>query len=366
MMSRTRGVFAALSLVILAGCGGGAHSVPPGARTTESVQSGAQRTTSTLKDGTLYYATTSTVYALPLNAKGNATATRSITPHPEQQGITTAVATNADGTLDVQQNYFDDTGEHCRTDVEPANADGSPASTTVACDDTTPGTQGDGVARNGLGGFDILYNTPNSFIVKRFAADGASLTNTLTLGPPGFAGLYLDTDRSGGDYLVNSGGEIREYGRHATSVDNTLEDCTVSAYYGDGPLAVSTEKSIYLVVRTQGDLANSTIQEITSCPASGPAVVSRTIGPFPTTYISALTVDNAGRLYVGLNAIDGASQSTIAVFDKTANGTSAPTRVISPNPSTNFIRGLTTYEPPPATPAPSPTPVPTPAPSPTP
>ncbi|HEY6234788.1 MAG TPA: hypothetical protein VIW69_06800, partial [Candidatus Elarobacter sp.] len=65
-----------------------------------------------------------------------------------------------------------------------------------------------------------------------------------------------------------------------TSVDSTLEDCTVSAYYGDGPLTVSTEKSIYLVVRTEGDLANSTIQEITSCPASGPAVVSRTIGPF--------------------------------------------------------------------------------------
>ncbi|HEY6234787.1 MAG TPA: hypothetical protein VIW69_06795 [Candidatus Elarobacter sp.] len=140
--------------------------MPSDGRSAGTLQSGAQRATSTLKDGTLYYATTSTVYALPLNAKGSATATRSITPHPEQQGITTAVATNADGTLDVQQNYFDDTGEHCRTDVEPADADGSPASTTVACDPTTPGTQGDGVARNTLGGFDVLYNTPNSFIVQ--------------------------------------------------------------------------------------------------------------------------------------------------------------------------------------------------------
>jgi len=360
MMSRTRGVFAALSIAILAGCGGGAHSVPSDGRTAATLQGGAQKTTSTLKDGTLYYATTSTVYALPLNAKGNAAATRSITPHPEQQGITTAVATNADGTLDVQQNYFDDTGEHCRVDVEPADANGSPASTTVACD-ATPGTQGDGVARNGFGGFDILYNTPNSFIVKRFATDGAALQNTLTLGPPGFAGLYLATDRGGRDYLVNSGGEIRQYRRHATSVDNTLEDCTVSAFYGDGPLAVASDKAIYLVVRTEGDLANSTIQAITSCPASGPATVSRTIGPFPTTYISAMAVDNAGRLYVGLNAIDGASPSTIAVFDATANGAPAPQRTISPNPGTNFIRGLATYEPP-ATPAPSPTPSPAPTP----
>jgi len=356
MMSRRTSVFTTLCIAVLAGCSGGAHSVTPNSRAAGPPQS-ALKSASSLANGTLYYADTSNVYALPLNAKGSATATRTITPHPELQGINTAIATNADATLDVQQNYFDNAGEHCQVSVEPADANGSPPSTDVACD-TAPSTQGDGVARNGFGGFDILYNTPNNFIVKRFANDGASLTNTLTLGPPGFSPLWLSTDRSGRDFLANNGGEIRQYRRHGTSIDTTLADCTVSAYYGDGPIAVDTDKTIYLVVKTEGDLANSQIQAITSCPASGPAVVSRTIGPFPTTYISAMAVDDAGRLYVGLNAIDGASPSTIAVFPSTANGTPAPTRVIAPNPATNFIRGLATYEPPPPSPSPTPTPAP--------
>jgi hypothetical protein len=316
--------------------------------------------------GTLYYADTSNVYALPLMAKGSSTATRTITPHPENQGINTALATNEDGTLDVLHNYFDDTGEHCRVTVEPADANGSPVATDVPCD-TVPSTQGDGVARNAFDGFDVLYNTPNTFIVKRFANDGASPKRTLTLGPPGFAGLYLATDPGGHDYLVNSGGEIRKYTPHETNVDAQIADCTVSAFYGDGPLTVARDKTIYLMVRGGDTLANSSIEAITVCGTSGAATVSRTIGPFPDSYISAMAVDDQGALYVGLNALDGASPSTIAVFDKTANGAPAPKRVIAPSPSTTFIRGLATWEPP-ATPAPSPTPTPapTPVPSPTP
>lgn len=342
-MSRRTRILAAALVTALAGCGG-AGSVAPAvhAPAGQNAAAATRSTSGDRQDGTLYYATTSTVYALPLTAKGRTTATRSITPHPEQQGITTAIATNADGTLDVQQNYFD-SAEHCRVDVEPADADGSPTSTTIACD-ASSSTQGDGVARNDFGGFDVLYNTPNNFIVKRFADDGSLPKHTLTLGPPGFAGLYLGTDRGGHDYLADNGGEVREYTRHATSVDDPIADCTVSAFNGDGPLAVAPDKTIYLVVKSGDGLANASIDAITGCGTSGPATVSRTIGPFPDGYVSALAVDDQGALYVGLNSLDGTTPSTISVFDKTANGAPAPNRVIKPTPSTNFIRGLATFE----------------------
>ncbi|MEA2719891.1 MAG: hypothetical protein QOJ39_1755 [Candidatus Eremiobacteraeota bacterium] len=361
-MITTRSAFAALLIAVLAGCSGGSHSVPAASRAADGLQNstaGSRSPSGIRASGTLYYADTSNAYALPLNAKGASTATRTITPHPENQGINTALATNVDGTLDVLHNYFDGTGEHCRVTVEPADANGSPTATDVPCD-TAPSTQGDGVARNDFNGFDILYNTPNTFIVKRFADDGASSKRTLTLGPPGFAGLYLGTDPGGHDYLVNSGGEIREYTRHETNVDAQIADCTVSAFYGDGPLTVARDKTIYLMVRGGDTLANSSIEAITACGTSGPATVSRTIGPFPDSYISAMAVDDQGALYVGLNSLDGASPSTIAVFDKTANGAPSPKRVIAPSPATNFIRGLATWEPP-ATPAPSPTPSPAPS-----
>ncbi|MDB5071003.1 MAG: hypothetical protein JWM87_2114, partial [Candidatus Eremiobacteraeota bacterium] len=186
MMSR-RSVYSTLVIAVLAGCSGGSHSVPPGSRAADGLQNtAASRSLSGVRaTGTLYYADTSNAYALPLTAKGATTATRTITPHPENQGINTGLATNVDGTLDVLQNYFDDTGEHCRVTVEPADASGSPAASDAQCD-TVPSTQGDGVARNDFGGFDVLYNTPDTFIVKRFANDGASSMRTLTLGPPGF------------------------------------------------------------------------------------------------------------------------------------------------------------------------------------
>jgi hypothetical protein len=366
MSRRTTLVAALAAAAVFAGCGGG-RSVPPANRTADALQqSAAARAVSSLRsEGTLYYADTSNVYALPLNAKGASTATRTITPHPENQGINTAIATNLDATLDVQQNYFDGTGEHCRVTVEPADANGSPAASDVLCDPTTPGTQGDGVGRNAFGGFDMLYNTPNTFFVSRWANDGASNKNTLTLGPPGYAGLYLAT-HGGRDYLVNSGGEVRIYRRGATTVDSEVADCTVSAYYGDGPLAVANATNIYLVVRGDQTLGNESIEVISACGTGGaPATVARTIGPFPNAYISTMAVDNGGALYVALNSLDNASPAYIDVFNNTANGAPAPTRVIAPSPSTTYIRGLTTWEPTPA-PTASPSPSPSPAPSPTP
>jgi hypothetical protein len=359
-MFRRLGVVTALFSFVLAGCGGGSHSVPAPSHAAAGQQQAGARSTSGLRaSGVLYYADTSNVYALPLNAKGSVTATRTITPHPENQGINTGVATNVDGTLDVQQNYFDDTGEHCRVTVEPADASGSPTASDVLCD-TTSTTQGDGVARNYFGGFDIVYNTPDAFIVKRFGDDGATPKHTLTEGLS-FPGFYLGTDDGGHDYLADNQGEIRIYTRHETSVDAPIASCTVSAYYGDGPLAVSENKTIYLMVRGGDTLANSSIQAITGC-TSGPATVSRTIGPFPNSYISAMAVDDQGALYVALNSLDGASPSTIAVFDKTANGAPVPTRVIAPSPSTNYIRGIASWEPSP-TPSPAPSVTPSPAPS---
>ncbi len=379
MKSRHSVVFAALVAAgVAAGCSGGAGgSVSPQASGSDPrsprVSTGPTPTPSptptpaptatptpgpTPAGGTLYVATTATTYALPLTGNGTTAATRSITPHPNQTDrVTTAIATNADGTLDVQQLYSLATptptplpsaspgvNQHCQTVVEPSNANGSPAATNVNCgSDLTTQTQGDGVARNFSGGFDQLYNTPNIGVLERYSGDGASLINSMTFpSGTGFWPFYVATDVGGHDYLSNNG-VIRKYKSSETNAANYVASCTFNGYYGSGAMAVAPDKTIYIVQKTEGDLANEQIDAITNC-TSGAATVSRTIGPFPNQYISALAVDNEGELYVAMNLLTNASPSKVRVYASFAAGTPTPLRIITPSPQTNYIRGLAIFE----------------------
>ncbi len=166
MLIRRVSLLTALACALIAGCSGGGgvapiasdggHALAPKATVTTSPTPTPTPTATptagpTPSGGTLYVATTATTYALPLTGNGTTAATRSITRHPNQTDrVTTGIATNADGTLDVQELYSIEptpvpspsaspaTNQHCQTVVEPANANGSPAAANVNCgSDTT-------------------------------------------------------------------------------------------------------------------------------------------------------------------------------------------------------------------------------------
>lgn len=293
--------------------------------------------------GTLYAAVTDRVYAYALNAPtGTTTAQRTIIPHQNQTQVLEGVATSADGTLDILEDFFTGSGmsqvSHCRVVVESATADGSAAALgTYLCDPTNAG-QAEGIARNTVGGYDVLYTdtTLSKDIVHRYSSDGATLSSTLTLD---FFPLYLATDRGGHDDLDTSGGRIVSY--KATTTDPTMRASDVSLAGSPqlGPIAVSpgADRTVYVV---QGALGNQNIYAL----APGSATISRTIGPFTNRYISALAVDSQGNLYAGTNKTDNSFVSSVQVYGPSANGVPAPDRILVVSPAVNFFRGLAISE----------------------
>ncbi|MDB5093899.1 MAG: hypothetical protein JWO85_2000 [Candidatus Eremiobacteraeota bacterium] len=290
--------------------------------------------------GTIYAAVTDRVYALDLAGVGTTTAQRTIIPHPNQTQILEGVATSADGTLDILEDYFPTPSSQsvCRVVVETPTADGPAIAVgTHLCDPVNTG-QGEGIARNTVGGYDVLYTdtTLSKDIVHRYGSDGASLVSTLVLD---FFPLYLANDRAGHEFLDTSGGRIVLY--KGTTQDPTIRNSDVTLVGNPqlGPIAVSpgADRTVYVV---EGPLGNQNIYAL----APGSNVILRTIGPFTKRYISALAVDSHSNLYAGTDRTDNALYASIQVFDSTANGTPAPTRIIVPSPATNYIRGLAIFE----------------------
>ncbi len=377
MPSRHTVVFAALLAAgIAAGCSGGGGGAVAPAGTTSNPLSPKVNVTSTPtpsptptptadptpSGGTLYYGGTASVYAIPLTSNGATTASRTITPHPNQPNRSlTGIATNADGTLDIQENYWTVATPapspspsatptqitQCQTVVEAADANGSPGATNVACDPSSTGWQnGDGVARNAIGGFDQVYDLR---YLKHYQADGATLQSTLDL--IGYGPWTLATDAGGHDYIANNQGGIYKYQASATSSSDHVASCTVNAPNGDGPIAVAPDKTIYIFVKTTDPSpanvnANGQIDAITSCGTSGAAAtVSRVIGPFGNFYVTGLAVDKEGELYVALSPITNTGAGVIRVYSSFANGKPTPLRIITPtNPSLTLIYRLAIFE----------------------
>lgn len=374
MMSRLYAPLVGAAIVVLAACsGGGGSAVPPGntgtvlrpqvivvSPTPTPSPSPTPWASAPPVSGSLYYAGADTVYAVPLNASGAVTASRWIKPHPKTSTIVAGIATNADGTLDILQNYWDaNQVGHCQVVVEPADANqGVTTGTTYQCtSDTSTGYSGYSVARNKLGGFDLLYSSTAAEYVNRFSGDGSTLSNTLTSlrnSSWGFSLLGQTAFGAGHDYVENGGGHIRVYKASATSDSDVVADCTDGTTYGLYPvMAVAGDGTIYVVRKTSTStpIDNMYIDAITACPTGGgAATVSRTIGPFKASYPTAMAVDSEGELYVALGATTSGSPppawiNVYAPYANDWNGKKPATlRVINPSPTTTWIRALALYD----------------------
>lgn len=327
---RSRAATLAVLLVALpaAGCSGGHSSATP-PLATGAATNGAGRLPSTLGSGptgTLYVGgNDGNVYAFPLNATGNVAPSRTITPHPGQQGVEniTAITTLADGKLAILQAKSSAGVSGCRVVVEDANADGSPAAKNVPCDPSASvPTVPAAIARNPAGGFDLLYgdNSSNALYLKRFAADGATLVSTL---PPVVNEIALATDGGGHDYLLGPDGEVRKYKAATTDGSVTAATFTVSGS-SFRAIAVAPDKTVYVAY---GDLGSEYIVALVG------GTVTRTIGPFAGFNIGSMAVDSLGELYVGLGPINSGVVAPVRVYAADANGMPPALRVLRPTPA---------------------------------
>jgi hypothetical protein len=348
-MSRTRLLLIGLAVVVLAGCGaGGSRSIPPGrggdsARLSPRV--GSVPTPAPSSSPSLYYGDLNTAYQIPLGSSGNVTPTRSLTAHPKYGGQVRGLATNADGTVDVLQDLFGYNGadQQCAVTVWTSTSLSS-----VYCD-STPGSDSvaGGVARNAQGGFDLLYNTPNGSLMKRYSNTAGSLASTVDFSSAGLTENFLATPYAhyAKDIVTTTDGSIRKYAGITTDPTAHLTDCTVSAPNGSGAVTVARDATIYVVVYGGSYETNPSIEAVTGCGNDGSAgTVSRTIGPFRSNTIYALATDSQGQLYVALSPSEGTA--FIRVYASDANGKQPPLRTIVPtNPSVSNIYALAVYEP---------------------
>jgi hypothetical protein len=310
--------------------------------------------------GTLYYASATTAYAIPLSASGATTASRTIQPHADQSMIVAGIATEADGTLVVLQNYWDASQvQHCQATVEPADAvSATTPIRTIGCSADTANLQsGAGIARNKQGGFDLFWGGTQQAgeFVQRYASDGASLVNTMPIpdAPWWDSTMASATFAAGHDYMAATGaGHLRKYLASDTSESSAESDCVDGSAHGLlVATAVAPDGTLYVVRKTDPNhpTTNTYIDAITACPGGGAAAtVSRTIGPFGQSFPTAMTVDSEGDLYVALEPIAGGA-AVINVYGRWANdsadGKKPPTmRVINPSPTVYEIRNMTLYD----------------------
>jgi len=336
-------------LALLAACAGAGSSSPVpfasanGAdRAPQRVVEGTSRGAAAPPSGTLYVAETGTVHAFPLGANGTTSSLRDITPHPNQSQLIAGLAVSADGTLDILESYPPSSSRvggpssagFCRVVVESATASGSPPAVgTNLCDPSDTGTAL-GIATNTVGGYDVLFSdtTLGADILRRFGSDGTSTVSTLVLD---FYRLSLAADRGGHDYIGRADGRVVMYKAETTDATAPASDVTLASIPQLGPIAVSpgADRTVYAVV---GAIGSQNIDAFTA----GSSTISRTIGPFPNNYISAMAVDLDGSLYVALNANGGGAASVIRVYDSAAVGKATPLRTIVPSPGVSTIYGL--------------------------
>jgi hypothetical protein len=358
MAYRVRAIFVAAVAALLAACGGGGSgtsTIPGPARQPDSSAISAVSTPAP----TVYIADVGKVYAYPLSGNGTLAPSRTIVPHPTDNTHSLAydsLATDTSGNLYVLDNFFTGSGqsqtEFCRIDQYGPTATGSPTVPVYLCDPSNP-TQGEGIARNTQSGFDIAFRngdplgqTAAPYAIRRFGNSGSGIAavNTLTLSS-GVAPISLATDRGGHDYIDSLGqnGQILEYAPTTTDPTAPTRDFTLTGGPKLDALAVSqiVPKTIYAVVlQPAGGIVNEKIIAF----APGATTPSRTLGPFPNHYITAMAVDSQGLLYVAMNPVAGGTGASIRVYASNAVGTPTPVRHIVPNPAIFEIRGLAIFE----------------------
>ncbi len=329
----SRQIAAATACALLAACGASSPAVLPTGPVPGSTLSHRSTTSGqSVASGTLYVTESHVVHAYPLGTDGLTAVSRTIVPHPNEVQYITGLAVNADGTLDILEQYYVGgvlafSSGYCRVVVESASADGPARAVGTHLCDADPAVATDGIASNMYGGYDVLYlDAASHAVLRRFGDDGASVVSSLR---PNTLPVYLATDHAGHDYLPSVDGtnsRIQMY--KATTSDSTQTKWDVTFIgYDFGPAAVSqaADRTVYVV---SGLVGSQYINVI----VPGATTVSGTIGPFRSNRINAMAVDAQGSLYVALSPTSGAPGNFIHVYPSGASGKPTPQRAIIPSP----------------------------------
>jgi hypothetical protein len=353
MALKDRAIFVVAVAAFLAGCGGGGGSgvstLPGPVKHPETIVTASPSPT---PSPTLYISDVTKVYAYPLSGNGTLAPSRTIAPEPTDTTHSLAegsLATGTNGNLYVLDNFFtgpaNNQTEFCRVIQYGPTDSGSPTVPEYLCDPTSP-TQAEGIARNQQGGFDVAFrigSPATGYDIRRFGT-GGSVINTLPLAS-GDAPISIATDRGGHDFIdpLFQNGRILEYASTTTDPAAPTRDFSLTCCPKLSGLAVSqlVPKTIYaVVIQPAGGVANEKIIAF----APGATTPSRTLGPFPQHYVTAMAVDSQGLLYVAMNPVAGGVGSNVRVYASDAVGTPTPLRKIVPNPAITEIRGLAISE----------------------
>jgi hypothetical protein len=324
--------------------------------------------------GTLYVAGTDRVSAFDIAANGNATPSRTIFPHPNQTDGITGIATAADATLDILQDFQNSApASDCRVVQEGPTTNGTgPKLNQLECN-TNPipsvvtSARGRGIARGPNFEIDILDSLQGpgqtGDYVQRTNFNAASPYNTGYIGPlngagavgthhgiaEGVGGHIFISSSSAGAPIVTAGSAstagcsssatgvatIDNYAPGAPNNAAPLHTFTITGRTAAGAVALGPDNTT-LYVATCDATGQLWVDTVQTAGTAGPVSPTQSIGPFGNNSVTALAVDAQGELYMGLTATDGSGTNHVRVYQMNAgNGKPTPLRILqNPIPAT--------------------------------
>jgi len=332
---------------------------------------------------TLYVSGTDRVAAFPLAAAGSPAPVRTLFVHRLQQDGIVGIATNADTTLDVLQDFRNSpTGPgtptaagnwpDCRVVVYPMTASGDAAAlhqfscfnSLVGPGQAIAGVRGLGIARGVSGAVDYLEAALPSASPSPSPQPGDYVQRSNEVGSNNGLLRISSTARVhnglaeavGGHIFVSysigfgtpipSGSSSNACVAGATTlaafdnyavgvVGNTspVKTITINGRVSAGALATYpvADQSRRLYVATCDANAFSWVDEMLPEFSNGATSPNKSIGPFTDASVTALAVDAQGNIYVGLsnNPVSGSSGNAVRVYGPNfTNGSKLPMRSI--------------------------------------
>jgi hypothetical protein len=271
---------------------------------------------------TLYVASGSQILAFAADASGNAKPQHTLggfwyrpamDPGHHISSALGAIATAADGTLDVLTNS---TGFHSQScSIGAFDPSGAHVGDLVC-----RGRRGDAMARGQDGEVDVLLTSFSYAPAVQTLVNGVltgSFAITTSVGHHGIA-----VGRDGSMYLTTGDGRVEIY--PADSVDGTAPSSFALAG-GLGSICAAPDGTLYVAAGLPAAGGGST--DYVYAVAPGTTTPTRTLGPFAQS-VTALGCGAQNEIYVGLSMRDhGGSQ--VSVFAANAASGSAPSRTLT-------------------------------------
>jgi hypothetical protein len=344
---------------------------------------------------TLYVSGTERVVSFPLTAAGSPAPVRTLFVHRLQQDGIVGIATNADTTLDVLQDFRNSSGgpstpsapgnwPDCRVIVYPATASGDAAAmnqfscfhSAVGPGQPIGGVRGLGIARGVSGAVDYLEAAlpatspppspspqPGDYVQR--SNESGSDNGLLTISTPSAKVHNGMAEGAGGHIYVSysvpfgtpipagsGNGQCTAGATSKAAVDNyavgvtgnalPVKTITINGRVSAGALATYpvADQSRRLYVATCDANAFSWVDEMLPEFSSGATSPNKSIGPFTDASVTALAVDAQGNIYVGLtnNPVSSSSGNAVRVYGPNfQNGSKLPMRSIdNPLPLPSF------------------------------